>query len=107
MASATCFGIEPGAALLSPDAGPQGDLISPGVRGGRLDWRGGGWEGASFPVPLLFGDPPLPLLFIWVFVVASDELLGTPEAERALRLAKGSTCMVFGDAQHEQASILA
>jgi len=36
----------------------------------------------------------------------SDERSGTPEVDRALRLAKGRTGLVFGAAQHEQASSL-
>ena len=37
----------------------------------------------------------------------SDEQCGTQEVDRPLGLAKDSTGMVFGDAQHKQASILA
>jgi hypothetical protein len=36
----------------------------------------------------------------------SDERWGTPEVDRTLRLAKGRTGLVFGAAQHEQASSL-
>ena len=37
----------------------------------------------------------------------SDEQWGTSEVDRALGLAKDRTGMVFGDAQHEQASTIA
>ena len=37
----------------------------------------------------------------------NDERWGTPGVDRALRLAKGRAILVFGDAQHEEASTLA